>query len=706
MSKQETSARVAHILGNYEIFDELGRGGMGIVYRGLDLSLDRPVAVKVLRDELRMQSMIVNRFAREARAAAALDHPNIVQIYSVGESNRTPYIAMELVEAEPLSALMIREKRIPWERSFAIAEQVAAALASAHEAQIIHRDVKPPNILLTEEGCAYVTDFGIAKILSMHDQLTLDGTKLGTPQYMSPERCKTGDATASSDIYSLGVVLFQMISGRLPYEGASAPELIKRITSQPPARLREYAPDVPDDVERLVAWFIERRPEQRPATAEQAREAIDRVREGKPLDTAPAILTSAIADFRDEYRKRKRAKSKSESRPSRKTPVKETHKGVHAIVLAVAVVSAAIVGWIVAGAFNAGAGIAEDATADIVRWYAPRNAASFLRESDAIWMAHLADPALQIERLAWNDHDGSLLVVAQRHHGTGTAVTRAMLAVDPIARFARAAAVQLPDTPNAMLQASSANRGTLFTGRDWAAAAPVGARDERQAQVLRDVLARTVGEAGLRDVLCSAVHPFERRMFIVVETRSGEQTLYEGALAKDPLTKIVSAAQVDAAYAPDGTTLVFATPDGIYLRDAYTDVPPVRVQQGPARLADGALHPQASFLLRTVAGESGGETIQAIPLDDSQHTLDLGPGFDAQWLGPNRIVFLAKDARGAHQVWSAEGENFSIRRQLSFIEGGITGPAAVSGNGAWLAAKPVQSEGNSAVVLIRLTGNQ
>ncbi|MEK7864058.1 MAG: serine/threonine-protein kinase, partial [Chloroflexota bacterium] len=200
-----------HVLGNYELFEEIGRGGMGIVYRALDLSLDRIVAVKILRDDLRAHSSIVTRFSREAQAAARLDHPNIVQIYTVGAADRTPYIAMEFVDALPLSAVMQREHRLEWTPALDIARQIAAALACAHDSHVIHRDVKPPNILLDDHHRAFVTDFGIAKILTLDDNLTVDGTRLGTPHYMAPERCKNGEVTAASDLYSLGVLLFQML---------------------------------------------------------------------------------------------------------------------------------------------------------------------------------------------------------------------------------------------------------------------------------------------------------------------------------------------------------------------------------------------------------------------------------------------------------------------------------------------------------------
>ena len=187
------------MFGNYEIIETVGQGGMGVVYRAKDTSLGRIVALKVLKDDLRVHKPLVARFQREAEAYATLNHPNIVHIYSVGAVGNIPYIAMEFIEGGTLSVTMKRERRIPWERALKIAEQIAEALGSAHEVGIIHRDIKPGNIMLSADEHAYVTDFGIAKVLTAETKLTMEGSRLGTPQYMSPERCRKETGTASSD---------------------------------------------------------------------------------------------------------------------------------------------------------------------------------------------------------------------------------------------------------------------------------------------------------------------------------------------------------------------------------------------------------------------------------------------------------------------------------------------------------------------------
>lgn len=287
-----------NLFGNYEILGTVGQGGMGIVYRVLDLALNRVVALKVLREGRYDRALLVARFQREALAIAQLNHPNIVQTHSAGFVDKIPYIAMELIEGQPLSQVMVDERRLSWDRALGIAEQIASALACAHDRQIIHRDIKPPNILIAENDHVYVADFGLAKLLALDIQLTVDGARLGTPQYMSPEQCQRGELTVSSDLYSLGVVLFVMITGRIPYPNRDKAQLIMNIVSGKPARVRDYVPNVPEDVERLVAYLLERRPEERPGSAQEVHEAIVRVRAGRPLDQSDQGVRKALAGLR------------------------------------------------------------------------------------------------------------------------------------------------------------------------------------------------------------------------------------------------------------------------------------------------------------------------------------------------------------------------------------------------------------------------
>jgi serine/threonine protein kinase len=287
------------MFGPYDILETIGQGGMGLVYRATDTSLDRIVALKVLRDDLRTNQHVVARFQREAEAFASLNHPNIVHIFSVGKVGLIPYIAMEFIDGVPLSTLMKRERRLPWERALSILVQVAEALDCAHASHIIHRDIKPGNVLVSKDDHAYVTDFGIAKVLTANTQLTIDGSRLGTPQYMSPERCLNKEVTASSDLYSLGVLAFQLITGRLPYESEDAVELIRMIIKEPPNRISNFISDVPKDVERLIAYLLEKDPKKRPPSANEWAHLTRRVLDGKPLFDNESAFTDSLQEIRD-----------------------------------------------------------------------------------------------------------------------------------------------------------------------------------------------------------------------------------------------------------------------------------------------------------------------------------------------------------------------------------------------------------------------
>ncbi len=708
MSKRENSARISHVLGNYEIFDELGRGGMGIVYRGLDLSLDRPVAVKVLRDDLRMQPMIVSRFAREARAAASLDHPNIVQIYSVGETHGTPYIAMELVDSEPLSALMIREGKLPWKRAFGIAAQVAAALGSAHDAQIIHRDVKPPNILLSDKDKAYVTDFGIAKILSMHDQLTLDGTKLGTPQYMSPERCRTGDASAASDLYSLGVLLFQMISGRLPHEGNSATELVKRIISDPPARLRFFVPDVPEDVERLVAWCIETRPENRPASALVARDAMNRVCAGQRLDIRSSAVSRAIADFRGDTRVSKRRKPSTQRTAAAKPWQRLAPMWNSWTAVAVSAMVAILAGWSVSRFVSADEVVADTGQHEISNWYVPKSAASFLHEAENTWIAHLADPVPRIESIVWGDASQSFYVLT----GSGddaSEVRRAVLAINPMTRAARAAAPRL-NQRGAFVDLDRAGQpGIGFVGVSSELAVAQSAMLEtgaqRDAAWVHDAIAGVVGNSRVGDVARCAFHPTESRLLFAVRDVSGGESLYEHGFG-DSGRFIATAHSIGAIdYSADGTRYIYSLHDADGLVRAYAGITgggeaPVLIWQGNTKLNLGAIHPDGQAIIVS----NGHKSLSEIAFDGPLSERSLGAGMQPVWIDSNRLATIAPDTRGVTQIWEVSRDDGNSRRQISFIEGGIEGPLVVSSNGEWIAAIPRNGD-RASVMLLNVTAD-
>jgi len=251
----------------YELLGLLATGGMGQVWRARDLGLDRPVAVKVLRPRFAADTAAVTRFRSEARLSARLTHANIATVHDYGEArlgpgpyaDRVAFLVMELVDGEPLSAVLRREGRLPASHTLEILRQTAAGLAAAHAAGVVHRDVKPANLLLGSDGVVKVTDFGIAWSNS-NDPLTGTGEVMGTAQYLSPERALGDPSGPASDVYALGMVAYECLAGRRPFEGASPVQVALMQVKRAPDPLPE---DVPEDVRRLVARMLAKDPEER-----------------------------------------------------------------------------------------------------------------------------------------------------------------------------------------------------------------------------------------------------------------------------------------------------------------------------------------------------------------------------------------------------------------------------------------------------------
>ncbi len=279
-SDRPLAARLADALGDaYTIEGEIGRGGMGVVYRARDERLQRRVAIKVLPPELAFQQDIRQRFTREAQTAARLSHPHIVPIHSVGEGQNLVYFVMGYVDGESLAARIRRRGPLPVEEVRRIMKETADALGAAHALSVIHRDIKPDNILLEgTRGRVMVTDFGIAKALSTASGATLTGVgvAIGTPAFMSPEQAAgERNIDGRSDLYSLGVVTYQMLTGKLPFNAPSvAGILMKQITEAAPD-IRRSRPDIPEDLALAVARCLEKDPESRWPTADALRRALE-----------------------------------------------------------------------------------------------------------------------------------------------------------------------------------------------------------------------------------------------------------------------------------------------------------------------------------------------------------------------------------------------------------------------------------------------
>ena len=241
------------ILGNrYEILEKVGNGGMATVYKATDTVLKRYVAVKILRDEFTTDEEFIKRFETEAQSAARLTHPNIVSIFDVGVDNGIYYIVMELIQGKTLKEIILEEKGpLPWKWSVNVAIQIASALEMAHKNNIIHRDIKPHNIIITEDGIAKVTDFGIAKAVS-NSTITAFGTTIGSVHYFSPEHARGGFTDAKSDLYSLGVVLYEMVTGRVPFDADTPVSVALKHMQEDPIPPIEENPDIPKSINKII----------------------------------------------------------------------------------------------------------------------------------------------------------------------------------------------------------------------------------------------------------------------------------------------------------------------------------------------------------------------------------------------------------------------------------------------------------------------
>jgi eukaryotic-like serine/threonine-protein kinase len=346
--------------GRYRLEAEIGRGGMSTVYRAFDTVLERPVAIKLMHREIATDSDQLERFRREARAVAQLSHPHIVTVIDAGEEVMdpvgaavegggvaTPYIVLEYVEGETLKALIRREGPLEISQAIAYAVEIARALGAAHERYIVHRDVKPQNVLLSAEGSAKITDFGIARSLT-EEGLTMDGRVLGTTDYVSPEQALGHSVTGQSDIYSLGIVLYEMLTGGVPFTGETPVAVAMRHVREdvPDVQLRraEVSASTAAVVDRATAKELDRRYPDIPALVGDLEEAlaIEAARSGQATGEVTSVLRTLPGPAR------------------RRLPWRMRHPARWLISLAV--VLAAVAGVLIFAAGNAhrGTGVAPD----------------------------------------------------------------------------------------------------------------------------------------------------------------------------------------------------------------------------------------------------------------------------------------------------------------------------------------------------------
>src|SRR5437879_5435442 len=275
-------------LPGYTVEAELGHGGMGVVYRAWHLRLHRRVALKMLLAGPHAQPEERERFLREAEVVAGLRHPNIVQVYEAGDVDGRSYFTMELVEGGSL-AQQIQGVPQPVRKAAALAATLADAVHVAHQSGIVHRDLKPANILLTADGTPKVTDFGLARRLQGGGALTLSGVPMGTPSYMAPEQAQgqTDAAGPAADVYALGAILYELLTGRPPFRAATATETIQQVISQEPAPPSRLNDKVPRDLDTICLKCLSKEPDRRYASAAALAEDLRRFGEGRPIRARP-----------------------------------------------------------------------------------------------------------------------------------------------------------------------------------------------------------------------------------------------------------------------------------------------------------------------------------------------------------------------------------------------------------------------------------
>lgn len=749
MSGGYNTARSSTLFGQYNILETLGHGGMGVVYRAHDTSLDRIVALKVLREDLRTQRHVVARFQREAEAIASVNHPNIVHIYSVGAVGKIPYLAMEYIEGEPLSKVMQRERQLSWERVFDVGEQVAQALACAHAAQIIHRDIKPGNVLVDKDWRAVVTDFGVAKILTAETQLTVDGSRLGTPQYMSPERCLNKEITTSSDIYSLGVLMFQMIAGQLPYQAKDPIELLRKIVSTPPARLKDYVPDVPDDVERLIAHMIEKSPEDRPPSAGELGELIARVRAGKPLIEEDDGMSAAMDELRDSLATPTPGYGLFADMygPSNfQTKVLDVWRRLPAwmhlgIPLFLLFLVGAFFGTYLADYMGRdyASETARSFDARIGRWLDHTEVARFVDESPGVMLVPLSLPKFTIASGGWMSgttgvigFNGMSRTSRDRQSAIGIVdpVSRtALLCVPPTPGDGSAEAVRLLAYANGATGPDSLNGSFLFLILDpfvdgtrpserimaaslvpgsenrWeingAFASPPENSDHGSPKRIGELAVSPDGKTLAMSVADPGVSDSWRLVARDVRLRLSGPVYRELSSPGDAIVWI--------RYTPDGQGLVYVR-EGAQGRRAiwHTDTgvdTGIELMTGDVNLTHQAIDPSGESLLVSIANGRRSAKVQQIDLITGERLADMGDGVSAAWHpSGDSIVVIAPDRRGRLQMWAIEASGDHARRQLTHLDGGVSTMCEVSADGEW-AFTGASGRPEPTLVFVRLDPN-
>lgn len=317
------NSAIGQSLGRYKILEQIGRGGMAVVYKALDTQLQRPVAIKLILPHSQQPENFFKRFEREAYTLARLSHPNILKIFEYGKNGNQPYLVMEYLPGGTLKERLGRQ--IPWREAAKFLVPIAKALDYAHQEKVIHRDIKPSNILLTQNGQPMLSDFGIAKIILDNEEtadLTGTGVGIGTPEYMSPEQSQGKDVDARTDVYALGVVFYEMVAGRKPYTANTPASVLLKQVTEPLPRPSIFVPNLPAAVERTLIKALAKEPEDRYQSMGEFERALESLSAGNLLGEKDIEKTYDEFDAHRTREENYAGASQGRSHPRAQTPSK------------------------------------------------------------------------------------------------------------------------------------------------------------------------------------------------------------------------------------------------------------------------------------------------------------------------------------------------------------------------------------------------
>ena len=313
---------IGQVIHNYRIEKLLGEGGMGVVYKGLDMTLQRPVAIKLLHSHLTRDSVFFDRFKNEAILLAHLSHPNVTTLYNFFSEGDQNYMVMEYVEGMTLEDYIEKHGSQPVEFVLKTMSAAADGLAHAHERGVLHRDIKPSNIMISKNGTVKIMDFGIAKMKGS-TSMTRVGSVIGTLEYIAPELLSGKVPSPQSDLYAMGVVIYELLSGKLPFEGPTEASLINSIINQKPKSIKSLNPEVPKSLENILENLLHKNPEKRLASADELKLKLDQIRQQWGKSAKVNTFAGLDKILKSPFKSINVQKGKSEERKP-VTPLKDT----------------------------------------------------------------------------------------------------------------------------------------------------------------------------------------------------------------------------------------------------------------------------------------------------------------------------------------------------------------------------------------------